>query len=59
MHRITSAAYGAEVREQSGTWDDISPVPFTVIAWRLATSLTAAYVRWHRRTTAAACLSSA
>ncbi len=44
--------------EFAGTWDDISPVPFTVTAWRLATSLTPAYVRWHRRITAATCLSS-
>ncbi|MGH3303337.1 MAG: hypothetical protein ACRDOK_16970 [Streptosporangiaceae bacterium] len=54
--------YGAEVRERSGefarTWADISPVPFTVTAWQLATSLTSAYVRWHRRITAAACRSS-
>ena len=54
--------YGAQVRERSaefaGTWDDISPVPFTVTAWQLATSLTPAYVRWHRRIIAAACQSS-
>src|SRR5579875_2400923 len=54
--------FGAAVRERpgefAGTWDDISPVPFAVAAWRLATSLTPAYVRWHRRVTAAACLSS-
>ncbi len=54
--------YGAEVRgrpgEFTGTWDDISPVPFTVTAWQLATSLTPAYVRWHRRITAAMCRSS-
>ena len=53
--------YGAEVRERSGkfagTADDISPVPFTVTAWRLATSPTPPYTRWHRRVTAAACLS--
>jgi hypothetical protein len=54
--------YAAEVRERSqefaGTWDHISPVPFTVVAWQLAASLTPGYVRWHRRITAAACLSS-
>jgi hypothetical protein len=54
--------HGAEVRrrprEFAGTWDDISPVPFTVAAWRLAVSLTPGYVRWHRRVTAVACLSS-
>ena len=38
--------------------DHISPVPFTVIAWRLAASVTPGYVRWHRRVTAAACVSS-
>ena len=54
--------YGAEVRERTaefaGAWDDISPVPFTVTAWRVAASLTPPYVRWHRRITAAACLAS-
>jgi hypothetical protein len=54
--------YGAEVRarahEFAGTWGHISPVPFTVIAWQLAASLTPAYVRWHQRVTAAACLCS-
>lgn len=54
--------YGAEVRERTaefaGTWDDISPVPFTVTAWRVAASLAPPYLRWHRRITAAACLAS-
>lgn len=54
--------YAAEVRERAGefadTWGHISPVPFTVIAWRLAASVTPGYVRWHRRVTAAACVSS-
>jgi len=57
-----ASRYGAEVRERSaefaGTWDHISPVPFTVTAWKLACSLTPAYVRWHRRITAAGCRTS-
>jgi hypothetical protein len=54
-----ASRYAAEARARSGeltcTWDGISPVPFTVTAWRLATSLMPAYVRWHRRITAATC----
>jgi hypothetical protein len=54
--------YGAEVRERATefaeSWGDISPVTFAATAWRLATALTPAYVRWHRRIVAAACLRS-
>ena len=50
--------YGAEVRERPAEFAGISPVPFAVAAWRLAASLTPAYIRWHRRVTAPACLAS-
>ncbi len=55
--------YGAEVRrrvaEFSDTWGDIAPVGFAVTAWRLATTLSPGYVRWHRRIMSATCLRSA
>jgi hypothetical protein len=51
--------YGAELRrrvnEFSGVWGDIAPVTFAVTAWRVATSLSPAYVRWHRRIVSATC----
>jgi len=51
--------YGAEVRhragEFSGAWGDIAPVTFAVTAWRLATTLSPGYVRWHRRIMSATC----
>jgi len=54
--------YGAEVRERASefaeSWGDISPVTFAATAWRLATALTPAYVRWHRRIVGASCLRS-
>jgi len=54
--------YGCEVRgrasEFAESWGDISPVTFTAIAWRLATTLEPGYVRWHRRVVAANCLRS-
>jgi hypothetical protein len=54
--------FGAEVRrrveEFSDAWGDIAPVTFTVTAWRLATTLSPGYVRWHRRIQSATCLRS-
>jgi len=51
--------YGFEVRhrveEFSDSWGDIAPVTFAVTAWRLATGLSPAYVRWHRRIVSAVC----
>jgi hypothetical protein len=39
-------------------WGDIAPVTFAMTAWRLATSLSPPYVRWHRRVASATCLRS-
>jgi hypothetical protein len=54
--------YAAEVRQHeaefAAAWGDISPVMFATTAWRLATALAPAYVRWHRRIVSAACLRS-
>lgn len=54
--------YGAEVRRRAGefsdAWGDIAPVAFAVTAWRLATTLSSGYVRWHRRIVSATCLRS-
>lgn len=54
--------YGAEVRrraaEFSDAWGDIAPVTFAVTAWRLATTLSPGYARWHRRIVSALCLRS-
>jgi hypothetical protein len=54
--------YGAEVRRRAGefsdAWDDIAPVTFAATAWRLATTLSPGYVRWHRRIVSATCLRS-
>src|SRR5215211_2160838 len=54
--------FGAEVRrraeEFSDAWGDIAPVRFAVTAWRLATTLSPGYVRWHRRVLSAICLRS-
>jgi hypothetical protein len=51
--------YGAEVRHRVGefsrVWGDIAPVTFAVTAWRLATTLSPGYVRWHRRIVSATC----
>jgi hypothetical protein len=51
--------YGDHVRQRAAefadAWGDISPVTFAATAWRLATELQPAYVRWHRRIVAAAC----
>jgi hypothetical protein len=38
-----------------GAWGDIAPVTFACAAWRLATTPTPPYVRWHRRILSAAC----
>lgn len=54
--------YGAEVRRRAGefsdAWGDIAPVTFAATAWRLATTLSPGYVRWHRRIVSATCLRS-
>lgn len=54
--------YGTEVRrradEFSDVWGDVAPVTFAVTAWRLATTLSPGYVRWHRRIVSATCLRS-
>jgi hypothetical protein len=54
--------YGAEVRRRAGefcdAWGDIAPVTFAVTAWRVATTLSPGYVRWHRRIVSATCLRS-
>jgi hypothetical protein len=54
--------YGAEVRrrvsEFSDAWGDIAPVTFAATAWRLATTLSPGFVRWHRRIVSASCLRS-
>ncbi|HEX7746379.1 MAG TPA: hypothetical protein VF462_14095 [Micromonosporaceae bacterium] len=54
--------YGAELRrrmgEFAGVWGDIAPVTFAVTAWRIATTLSPGYVRWHGRIVSATCLRS-
>lgn len=54
--------FGAEVRrrcdEFADSWGDIAPVSFAVTAWRLATTLSPGYVRWHRRILSASCTRS-
>lgn len=51
--------YATEVRrradEFSGAWGDIAPVTFAATAWRVATTLSPGYVRWHRRIVSATC----
>ncbi|PWU51628.1 hypothetical protein DLJ46_04580 [Micromonospora globispora] len=41
--------------EFAHTWGDIAPVAFAVTAWRVATTLSPGYVRWHRRIVSATC----
>lgn len=54
--------FEAEVRrrvdEFADAWGDIAPVTFAATAWRLATTLSPGYVRWHRRIVSATCLRS-
>jgi hypothetical protein len=54
--------YRAEVRrrvyEFADAWGDIAPVRFAVTAWRIATTLSPGYVRWHRRILGAICTRS-
>lgn len=51
--------YGAHTRrhvaEFAEAWGDIAPVAFACAAWRLATTLSPGYVRWHRRILDASC----
>jgi hypothetical protein len=55
--------YGAEVRRRAAefadAWGDIAPVRFAVAAWRLATTLSPPYARWHRRILSVTCVRSA
>lgn len=54
-----AATYAEHVRRNvaafEGSWGDIAPVTFACAAWRLATTPTPPYVRWHRRILSAAC----
>jgi hypothetical protein len=54
-----SSRYAEQVRGNvaafDGSWGDIAPVTFACAAWRLATTPSPAYVRWHRRILSAAC----
>jgi hypothetical protein len=54
-----SSRYAGHVRGNvaafDGSWGDIAPVTFACAAWRLATTPSPAYVRWHRRILSAAC----
>jgi hypothetical protein len=54
--------YGADVRRRVGefadAWGDIAPVTFAATAWRLATTLSPGFVRWHRRIVSATCVRS-
>jgi hypothetical protein len=54
-----SSRYAEHVRRNvaafDGSWGDIAPVTFACAAWRLATTPSPAYVRWHRRVLSAAC----
>ena len=51
--------YAGQVRDNvaafDGSFGDIAPVSFACAAWRLATTPSPAYVRWHRRILSAAC----
>src|SRR5215204_5294112 len=51
--------YGAEIRQHASefndAWGDIAPVRFAATAWRLATTLSPGFVRWHRRILTARC----
>ncbi|MCW2919229.1 MAG: hypothetical protein JWN52_7297 [Actinomycetia bacterium] len=54
-----SSRYAEHVRRNvaafDGSWGDIAPVTFACAAWRLATTPSPPYVRWHRRILSAAC----
>jgi hypothetical protein len=51
--------YAEQVRSNvavfDGSWGDIAPVTFACAAWRLATTPSPPYVRWHRRILSVAC----
>lgn len=54
------ARYLAQVRERpeefNDSFGDIAPVSFACAAWRVATTMEPAHVRWHRRILSAQCV---
>jgi hypothetical protein len=51
--------YSEQVRNNvaafDGSWGDIAPVTFACAAWRLGTTPSPPFVRWHRRILSVAC----